>query len=496
MQSLSDSDKLEFSRQPTMADVAVVHEAINSQQKEIDSIDGEIEMLMRNVRRLTHQKSQHQARIRYYKGLITLATRIAPELLAIIFEHAAADSPRAPLVLSQVCSAWRAATTLPGVWSHIFVNCDSRDPHGRTLFWISKVQEAPLYITLEVAADSSQLEPVMNLLLRYAKQWRSLTINTLFSHQANYILSRCRHSVPDLRRVDIRTDLERRDADQVEDQLVGFREAFDEFNAPRLSTVHLARELSATSDFLPQGITSLYLHLPSWSGPATIPVSSVIQLLRSLPLLRKFTMEFPTFHERTLVPPPSTEETLRIATVPNLEHLTLVLSPDANGVLSYIQAPALLSLTLRSSGEPLGFAHLGTGVSLIQFIVQSAPPLERLDLHDVDIPRTDLTRCLASLAHLKELTLHESEIDDDVIQQLYGPNGSCPHLGKLDLRWCGQLTGRALVELVQSRQVGTGNLIKEVAVINCSFVKENDIMDLAQLTCCRVTMKPLGDICR
>lgn len=480
-----------------MGDVAAVHEAIDTQQKEINSIDGEIEMLMRNVRRLAHQKSQHQARIRHYKGLITLATRIAPELLAIIFEHAASDSPRAPLVLSHVCSAWRAATTLPGVWSHIFVNCDNRDPFGRTQFWLSRVQEAPLYITLEVAADGSQLEPVMNLLLRYATQWRSLTINTLFSHQANYILSRSRQSVPDLRRVDIRTDLERRDADEVEDQLVGFREAFDEFNAPRLSTVHLARELSATSDFLPQGITSLYLHLPSWSGPATLSVPSVIQLLNSLPSLRQFTMEFPTYHERTLVPPPpSTEAIPRIATAPNLEHLTLILSPDANGVLSYIQAPALLSLTLRSSGEPLGFAHIGTGASLIQFIDQSSPPLERLDLHDVDIPPADLTRCLASLDHLRELALHESEVDDDVIQRLYGPDGSCPRLDKLDLRWCGQLTGRALVELVQSRQEGMGSLMKEVAVINCSFVKENDIMDLAQLTCCRVTMKPLGDICR
>ena len=491
MEGMEPSDKLAFRRSPTSADVNAVHEAIVFQEKAIASLDREIDALMRNVRQLTHQKSQHYARIRQWRGLITLATRIPSELLATIFEHAASDFPRAPLIVSHVCSAWRAAATLPGVWSHIYINCDSRvGPCDRMRFWLSRAQEAPLYITLEVAADGSYLERVMDLLLGHAHQWRSLTINTLFSSQANYILSRCGRPTPELRRVDIRTDLERRDADQVEEQLVGFKEAFKD--APCLSTIHLARELSPTI-YMPERITSLFMHLPSWSGPSTLSAISVIQLLEGLPLLQQFTLEFPMYHERSFVY--STEES-RVASVPYLESLSLVLSPDVNGILKYIHAPNLSRLLLRSPGEPLGYAHTSTGTSLVQFIEQSSPPLEHLELHDIDIPRDDFPRIFAASSNLKDLRLHESEIDDDIIHLLDGPTGFCPHLSRLDLRWCGQLTGQALVDLVRSRAGQLDGVIAEVTALNCSFVKENNIMDLAEITKCRVVMRPNEDICR
>lgn len=491
--SLRNLDELTFRRDPTIADVNSVLGAISLQEKTISTIDSEIEVLMRDVRRLAHQKSQHQGRIRHLKSLITLATRIPLEMLAAIFEHAASDWARAPLVVSHVCSAWRAAASLPGVWSYVYVNCENRDPYSRTRFWLERAQEAPLYITLETKASGSWLEQVMDLLLEHIDQWRSFTINTLFSYQANYILSRCNRPTPDLRRVDIRTDLVRSGDD--EGHLTGIRDAFG--TAPRLSTIHLSRELSPTTDMLPKNITSLYLHLPAWSGPATLSAISVVQLLEELPLLQQFTMEFPMHHERVFVPAP---DATQIATVPCLESLTLVLSPDINAVLSYIHAPALRRLHLCSSGEATGQAHAQTGASLVQFVEQSSPPLELLDLHDIDILPDDFARCFVSCSSLKELRLHESEINDDVINLFKGSTGICPQLTRLDLRWCGLVTGRALVELVKSRLNPTegmvGDTIAEVAVLNCSFVKENDIMDLAKMTTCRVMMRPEGDICR
>lgn len=486
------TNELIFRRHPTIADISAVYAAISLQEKAITSIDSEIEALMRDVRRLAHQKSQHYGRIRHLKSLISLATRIPAEMLAIIFEHAASDWARAPLVVSHVCSAWRAAASVPGVWSHIYVNCESRDPYGRTRFWLERAQEASLYIILETKVLGSWLEQVMDLLLDHAAQWRSLTINTLFSHQVNYIISRCNRPTPDLRRVDIRTDLIHQDDD---DHLVGFREAFGA--APHLSTVHLSRELSPSTDIIPENITSLYLHLPAWSGPATLSAISVVQLLEGLPLLQQFTMEFPMYHERTFVPAP---DATQIPSVPYLQSLTLVLSPNANAVLSYIHAPALRHLHLRSSGETSGQGHAMTGASLVQFMKQSSPPLELLDLHDIDLLPDDFARCFAASPSLRELRLHESEITDDVIHLFNGPTGVCPQLTRLDLRWCGLVTGRALVELVQSRLDPTegmaGHTIAEVGVLNCSFVKENDIMDLAEMSTCRVVMRIDKDICR
>ncbi|KZP32854.1 hypothetical protein FIBSPDRAFT_774015 [Athelia psychrophila] len=477
---------------PTTADVNTVLEAISVQEKAIASLENEIEDIMRNVRRLAHHKAAHHARIKHLKGLITLASRMPTELLATIFEHAASEWSWAPVAVSHVCSSWRAAANLPGVWSHLYVNCD-RDPYRRTEFWLAKAQQAPLYITIEVSADASALGPVMDLLAKRAFQWRSLVINALLTHQANYVLSRCGKPTPDLRRVDIQVDLERRDADEIEDQLVGFREAFED--APRLSTVHLYRELSQTTSFLPGGITRLFLHLPLWSGPATVSAASVVELLEGVPSLEHFTLEFPKQQERAFVPPP---EPSLVAHVPHLLSLSLIVSPDVNALLSSIYAPALRRLHLRSSCEPLGYAHPPTGASLANFIELSTPPLEFLEIHDVDIPNGEFRRVLAGLPELLELRLHESEIEDDVIAQLNGAAGFCPRLVKLDLRWCDLLTGRVLVELAHSRMPAQEHAcpLQEITVLNCSFVNEHDIMDLARSTRCRVVVRDREDICR
>src|ERR1700691_5760888 len=111
------------------------------------------------------------------------------------------------------------------------------------------------------------------------------------------------------------------------------------------------------------------------------------------------------FHDRSFVPP---HQESRITSVPFLESLSLILSPNVNGLLSYIHAPTLRRLHLRSSGEPLGYAHAATGTSLVYFIEQSSPPLKLLELHDIDLPADDFPRLLAGLPDLKDLRLHES----------------------------------------------------------------------------------------
>ena len=65
------------------------------------------------------------------------------------------------------------------------------------------------------------------------------------------------------------------------------------------------------------------------------------------------------------------------------------------------------------------------------------------------------------------------------------------------------LPGRALVDLVRSRCVVVdlpggrlGEPIEEVGVINCAFVLEEDVMDLARMTVCRIVMRNGDDYCR
>lgn len=487
-------------------DVDVIQAAIKEAQNVQADLDLQIERLMRQVRSLHYQKSQQQERITYYKGLITLASRLPHEILARIFEMSARDGwTRGPLVLSHVCSAWRTASQYPNVWSHVYVTCNNRDPVERIRFWLNRAKQAPLYITLEVGVDGSHLDPIMDVLLDRPDQWISLTINSLLLHQTNFILSRLRRPLPYLKSVNININLETREAADpavIDGDLIGLHEAFEE--APNLTMIHLSHELSARRNIIPTSITSLDLCLPFWSGPATLLEDVVVSALRDLKQLHQFTLEFPPHHERTFTPSTEGNGPLEI---PTLESLTLKLSPEANRILTCISAPRLTELYLRSSCDPLGFPHVSTGSSLVQFLETSTPPLEVLELHDIDIPSTDISQILIGLPTLLELRLHESEITDDVIHIMSGPPYACPNLQKLDMRWCEQLTGSSLVELVRNRSSplgigGNADLrfppVKEVAVINCSFVREEDIWDLARLTTCRVITRPVPeeDYCR
>jgi len=103
---------------------------------------------------------------------------------------------------------------------------------------------------------------------------------------------------------------------------------------------------------------------------------------------------------------------------------------------------------------------------------------------------------------LEELRLHETEISNDVLLSLHGPMGACPRLKRLDLRWCEQLAGQALVDLVQSRADSSGNRrgsfdpIEEITVINCACVDESSVLDLAHATVCSVVVRDVEDHCR
>ena len=38
--------------------------------------------------------------------------------------------------------------------------------------------------------------------------------------------------------------------------------------------------------------------------------------------------------------------------------------------------------------------------------------------------------------------------------------------------------------------------IEEVGVVNCAFVREEDVLDLARMTVCRIVMRDGDDYCR
>jgi hypothetical protein len=461
-------------------------------------LDEEIEGLMRNVRQLQFKKSQHQEKIKHYKGYMTLARRMPPEILASIFEECVHDGwTRTPLTASHVCSEWRKAANIPTVWSHIYVNSDAKDPIGRTRFWLGKAQGSLLSITIDVRNDILQLPGIMELLLARISNWETFTINSSLLSHSNYILSFCVHAAPQLRLINISVTQEFDDEIDGEvdgrHELVGLVNSFHD--ASRLRILQINRNILPSHGTIPPSITDLCLTLPCYSTKARSSVTKLLHLLEGLPLLESLTVSLVRDQSREFVSAPDDS---RAVSLLKLRALVLIGSSDMFGVLPHLATPSLARLHLRSSVDPLGYPDEQVGSYIVQLIQKTSPPLELFELFDIDFSLEDFSACFAGLPYLKELRLHDSQISDSIIQKLHGGGGLCPLLERLDLRWCGQVTGRALSELVKSRvHDHSGNNLSNppstsitgLTVINCSFVKEEDIFDLAEITVCQVVMR-------
>ncbi|KAK0468313.1 uncharacterized protein EV420DRAFT_1503778 [Desarmillaria tabescens] len=437
------------------------------------------------VHRLQFKKSQILEKIKECKGRLTLARRLPPEILANIFELCARDGwTRTPLTVSHVCSEWRKAACTSTVWSYLYVNLGMRDPYGRILFWLANVRTAPLHITLDIQSDYSLLPNIMGLLLKVAPQWHTLTVNSKMLRPVNQIFTICTVPFPSLRCLDvsIMEEFHEFEGDVVESQL-RLDQSFND--AEKLSIFRISRNILPSRESVPSSISNLIINLPSFNLITPSSVASLLDLLEGLPMLDSFTISTLRGETREFIDDPNIA---RRVFLPQLQSLRIIGTSSIFNILPHLQTPALLQLALCSSEEALPHAH------------PVASPA--LHLRDIDLSPSDFIACFRGLSHLKELRLHESDISDDILECLYDSRGYCPELQALDFRWCGQITGRALVDLVRSRSDLNSfypnvplRHIESVGIINCAHVQEQDIFDLAELTVCRLMMRDTDDCC-
>jgi len=131
---------------------------------------------------------------------------------------------------------------------HIYVNCNAKDPTGRTRFWLEKAQSSLLSVIIDVRDDTSHISDVMELLLDHISQWQSFTINSVLLSHSNYLLSFCGSAAPELRLVNITVTQEFDDNDNGNQpeagdgdgrqELVELMASFPE--APRFSTLQIS----------------------------------------------------------------------------------------------------------------------------------------------------------------------------------------------------------------------------------------------------------------
>lgn len=185
------SDEMQRAR-----DEITEHEAI------IQSLQAQMDGLIRQVRQVEEEKRKHHKAILKCRGLLTLAIRIPPELLARIFSLAVADGwTRGPVAVSQVCSVWREAAKTPSVWSHVYIDCDKGDPVARCNLWLQMVRQSSLDITFRTSEQVSVVDAVLVVLSGHTQYWRSFTLEAPTVHTANYVLSQISNPGPRLTEV-------------------------------------------------------------------------------------------------------------------------------------------------------------------------------------------------------------------------------------------------------------------------------------------------------
>jgi len=492
------SDISLFRRDLTSSDIASIKAEISANTKVIASINVEIESAWSKLEQLRMKRLTHTQLIHRCEAALTLAHRIPPELLAKIFEHSAEGWARAPFVVSQVCSAWRRAAQAPRVWSRISINWDLRKPVGRTRFWLQMARQAPLYITIMGAnPPQTHLSHIMDLLLSHASQWKTFNVDLIPLRYTNYVLSRCTRVFPLLQSVSVLSLAAFQPAfDGGEGHLDGFQQSF--MNSPNLKHVQIRSNVIPAT--VPSRTTELSLTFVDSPAQRPLSATTLLQLFESLPGLKHLKMTMPIHVEHPFVP--ALDPSLSVI-LPQLESLTLEDTGGLSWILSHIRAPLLTRLHLRTPEvEDMILHEENTGSTVLSFL-NASPKVQLLELHNIDIWPVTFAHCFASLPELRDLRLHDSDIDGAGLQGLYGKDGACPHLSRIDLRWCHHVRGTTLVELVDSRQeagemgVSTApGRIDEVAALHCSLVRKQDVMQLAKRTRVRVVRRETDDYCR
>lgn len=476
--------------------LANVRVSIAQNEKALENLDLELEDQMRVIRQLHHKRNQQLEEIKRLKGLITLARRLPLEILASIFEECIRNGwTKTPIVVSSVCSSWRRAATSPTVWSHLYIDLDTPGAKRRTALWLQKSQLAPLSIHLEIGdhEDTTQLGAVAQILIEEAGRWQKFSFKSP-SYQPLFQMFYSRTTVfTQLSSVDIVIGQELGVNDPLEQalvnqQLLAFRTAM--LNAPKLQNLQLELSLLPPPNSIPTSITRLSVTFTSRQTLVHQSAASFFRVLRELVSIEELSFGATIFnmHQHGF----DQESQGLSITLPRLKRLSMTGANNMFIILPFMKLPILSELVLRSTQELPQDAD--TPAWLLRFFETSPSSLTILEIQDLAITSSVMGQILSFTKSVRTLRLHDSDIDDATICMLCGPKRLCPSLEKIDIRWCGRLSGEALVELVRDR-LDCGRPILEVTAINCSFVKEEDILNLAELTTCRLFQRGSLDFC-
>ncbi|KAJ7198590.1 hypothetical protein GGX14DRAFT_573465 [Mycena pura] len=198
---------IEENTRPTEAQERRIRDAIPHLQKDVREIEAEfnevdisLAIIPPNVKpdaRLTRQLAalklrldSAQDKLAAHQRSITFARQVPVEVLEVIFffcmppDFVRPDARQAPLLLCQICSAWRrVAIATPRLWTSLALNLGRRRGAWRDFLaaWLGRSANCPIVISFTGDHHGGVYqyfnEHVVQILRPYARRWRRLRVD-------------------------------------------------------------------------------------------------------------------------------------------------------------------------------------------------------------------------------------------------------------------------------------------------------------------------------
>ncbi|KAJ7062352.1 hypothetical protein C8F01DRAFT_128408 [Mycena amicta] len=478
---------------PTDDEVHEINVLLAEPSEQLRQLDSKIDELRKAMEELVVERNRVAEFVDAHKALISPMRRIPLDVLQEIFVACLAtkrncimSASEAPILLGRICSSWRAISMLtPPLWASLHIVEPSPQIFSVSVYvtrardarlaqrletaksWLARSGKCPLSISLLVESlgqeySSSEIESwpaysFLQVMISHLSQWRRIELRVP-DRLVEVLRKFTGKDVPLLQSLKLDLLVLQQGADPLYPPL-------ELLTAPRLSDLHLAG-MSAQPDALGlqyDQLTSLTLSPLPWSAshPNLEASLSVIGECRQL---RRFHV---TVYENT----PGMQE-IHIESL-TLEILVIKYSKGTTTpfrALNYLSLPALvdLSVILGAFSDDAGVA--AAGFSFERFFSISIG-LRSLCLDAGLLDKEPFMALVCALpSSLRRLAVHHDadswSVDDEFLASITPTTGhptACSGLEDLVIRYCHDISDRALLEFIRSKMnLGSHSPLKHV----------------------------------
>ncbi|KAJ7807114.1 hypothetical protein B0H13DRAFT_590108 [Mycena leptocephala] len=177
---------------PSDSDCRRIQDFLNAPRRAVADLTEEIMRMQNLLDGLTRKRDELSQLIDSHLALVSPARRLPEDVISAIFiacvsstSNATLDSETAPLLLCQVCSAWRrVALSTPQLWTSLHIpllsTSKTQDLADIASCWLSRSGVLPLSISLiytdvHEQSDEPDLSPLASL-AKFSLRWKSINM--------------------------------------------------------------------------------------------------------------------------------------------------------------------------------------------------------------------------------------------------------------------------------------------------------------------------------